>query len=137
MQELLRSKRICAVAVGYKAEILRKFFEVAESGPHGLNTRADIPVLRDTVSKNGTGHDIHYYPKVAFDTADLDVSLISRHLRRSMIVVVVSKRLYDNSSGPCIVSDLLVRYINALKILESLGSLSERELQINVEGQAQ
>ncbi len=53
-EELLCSKRICAVAVSDKTEVFGKLFPVTESHAHGRDAGSDATVIRHLIADNGT-----------------------------------------------------------------------------------
>lgn len=135
--ELLSGKRIGGIAIGNEAELLRKFSEVLQSHTHGQDAGTDTAIRRDTVAKNGTGSSIHDEPDETFDTLDLDVSLVTDHIGRRLVVIGIHERFDDKGCSSGIVSDLLVRDADAIEIVHSLSGLAKGQLQIDMESQTQ
>lgn len=53
-EELLSGKRISAVAISDKAEVLRKFFQMLEGHPHGHDAWPDAAVVRYLIADHGS-----------------------------------------------------------------------------------
>ena len=131
--ELLCSQRVSAVAVSDEAESFRKLLtEGTECHPHGQDTGTDITALRDLIAEDRTFYGVHNEPDVRLPATDFGVSLITDQCVGMRIVVVIDERLDEDRSGPGIVGDLLMRDPDPIEIVQGLGGLSKRELQIDV-----
>ena len=90
--ELHGSKRICAVAVGNESETFRELIsEVLQSLPHGEDACTDAPVIRASVSEDGTLHGIHDEPDIAFDASHFDVGFICYTEKRGCCSFLLQK----------------------------------------------
>ena len=137
MEELLGRKRIGAVAIGDKAEVFRKLFQLTESHAHGKDAGTDTAVVRDLIAKDGTGHCIHDEPDVSFDPSDFDIGFIGNKGGSGLVIIVVNERLDDEGGSPGIIGDLLVGDPDVVKIFESLRSLAQGETKIYMESQTE
>ena len=137
VEELLSRKRIGAVAIGDKAEVFRKLFQLTESHAHGKDAGTDTAVVGDLIAKDGTGYRIHDEPEVSFDPADFDVSFIGNEGGSTFIVIVVNERLDDKGGSPGVVGNLLVGDPDVVKIFESLRGFAQGEAEIDMESQAE
>ena len=135
--ELLSSERISGVTVGNETELLRELREMLQGHTHGQDTGTDTTVRRDPVTEDGTGSRIHDEPDEASDALDLDVGLVTDHIGRGAIVVSVDEWLDDKGCGPGIVGNLLVRDADTIEVIHGLSSLTKRQLQVHMKGQAQ
>ena len=133
--KLLSGKRIGGIAIGNEAELLRELLEVLQGHAHSQDAGADTTVSRDTVAKNGTGGGIHDEPDETFDALDLDVSLVTDHVGRSLVVIGIHEGLDDKGCRSGIVGDLLVRDADTVKIVHGLGGPAKRQLQVDMESQ--
>ena len=137
VEELLCRKRIGAVAIGDKAEVFRKLFQLTESHAHGKDAGTDTAVVRDLIAKDGTGHCIHDEPDVSFDSADFDIGFIGNKGGSGFVVIVVNERLDDEGGSPGVVGDLLVGDPDVVKVFESFRGLAQGETEIDMESQAE
>ena len=137
VEELLGRKRIGAVAIGDKAEVFRKLFQLTESHAHGKDAGTDTAVVRDLIAKDGTGYRIHDEPDVSFDPADFDVSFIGNEGGSAFIVIVVNERLDDKGGSPGVVGDLLMRDPDVIKVFERLRGLAQGETEVDMESQTE
>lgn len=110
-------ERIGAVAIGNKPEAVRELLrEASQSLSHGEDAGADTAVVRTEVAKDGALYSIHDEPDVAFLAADLDVGLIADKLTGRLVIVVIDERLDQYGGGLAVLSDLLVRDLDAVYI---------------------
>ena len=108
------SKRICTVAVSYKFEVFREFFQSFESLSHCKDTRTNTTVIGYLISKYGAGCSIHDEPDVTFNTTDFDVCFVSSK-HTAFIVVVVIYEWFDTDGGSfTVVGYLLVGDIDVI-----------------------
>ena len=137
MEELLGRKRIGAVAIGDKAEVFRKLFQLTESHAHSKDAGTYPAVIRDLIAKNGAGYRIHDEPDVSFDPADFDIGFIGNKGGSGFVIIVVNERLDDKGGSPGVVGDLLVGDPDVVKVFKSLGGLAQGETKVDMESQAE
>lgn len=82
-------------------------------------------IVRNLITDNGAGNDIHNEPDIAFDTAYFDISFIGSKGFAEIVVVGVNKGLDDNRSGSGVVGHLLMGNLNVIEILERLSGFSQ------------
>ena len=66
------------------------------------------PVFRDLITNDGTSGCIHNEPDISFDTTDFDIGFVSSKYSSGIVVIVVDKRFYTDSSGFEVVCNLLM-----------------------------
>lgn len=108
---------------------------MSESYTHGKYARTDTSIIRYLIANDGTLGSIHNEPDISFDSTNLYVGFICGKYVGSLIIIVVNERLYDKSSSSAIVSYLLMRDADVVKILEGIFRLPEREPQVHMHGQ--
>ena len=130
-------KGIGAVAVGDKFKVFWQFFKALESHTHGKDAGADTPVIGHLVADDGAGCRVHDKPDVGLDAADLDVGLIRGEYLPLFVRVLVDKRFDADSGRFAVVCDLLVGNSDIVEVFQGLGSLAQRQPEVDMERQAQ
>ena len=105
---MLYSKRICTVSVSNKLKLFRKFFQMFKCHTHCHYAGTNTPVIRDLITNDGTSGCIHNEPDISFDTTDFDIGFVSSKYSSGIVVIVVDKRFYTDSSGFEVVCNLLM-----------------------------
>ena len=137
-EELLCCKRIGAVAVGNKKEAFRKLIlQLLKGHAHRHDAGTYAAVVGDLIPEDRTAGGIHDEPDEGMDAADLNVCLISHKGLAGLIVVMVHKGLYTECGRLTVVGDLLVGYLKAIEIHESLGRFPQGKPEVDVQGKAE
>ena len=137
-EELLCCKRIGAVAVGNKKEAFRKLIlQLLKGHAHRHDAGTCAAVVGDLIPEDRTAGGIHDEPDEGMDAADLNVCLISHKGLAGLIVVMVHKGLYTECGRLTVVGDLLVGYLKAVEIHESLGRFPQGKPEVDVQGKAE
>lgn len=137
VEELLGGEGICTVSVSNKSEVIRKLFKVLECHAHSEDTRPDTTTSGGLVADNGAFGSVHNKPDVGFYTADFDVGFISSEGTAGLVIVMVNKRLDTNGGGLAVVGDLLVGDLDVIQVFQCPGGLAEREIEVDMQGEAE
>ena len=137
-EELLCCKRIGAIAVGNKKEAFRKLvLQLLKGHAHRHDAGTCAAVVGDLIPEDRTAGGIHDEPDEGMDAADLNVCLISHKGLAGLIVVMVHKGLYTECGRLTVIGDLLVGYLKAIEIHESLGRFPQGKPEVDVQGKAE
>ena len=93
-------------------------------------------VVRELIATNGMGYRIQDEPDVSFDPADFDIGF-GGNKGAGFVVIAVNERLGDEGGSSGIAGDLLAGDSVVIKDFESLGSLAQGEIKVDMESQAE
>jgi len=108
-----------------------------EGHTHSHNARANGTGIGELITDDGPCSGIDDKPDVSFDSADFDVGFVTNQNRAFIVRVGIDKGLDTDGGGFTVVGDHLVGNGDAVDILQSLSSLSQRQSEVDAIGKAQ
>ena len=89
---------------------------MSEGHAHGEDAWTDTAVVRYLISDDGARSSIHNEPDIGFDATDCYVGFISSKYVSRFIIVVVNEGFNTDSGSFAVVSYLLVRDADVIKV---------------------